>query len=185
MGAGGMTMVASRLGCPALVSVVALLLLGTFLPAAAAQGRRGALVRVDLKDGARVQGELVVIGGSSLIARDRSGSETSYEFGGIARVTVTWSKKKFPGGFVGFAAGAAAGYLVGANPHNWAHDEDTRVLKGIGTGILWGALGAVIGSIATSGRRGGRETIFPIEGLSDQQLQETLKDLKKYARIRS
>jgi hypothetical protein len=180
-----MAMAMSGIGRTVRLSVLVLLLLGMSLPGAGAQGRRGALVRVDMKDGAQVQGELVVVGGSSLIVRDRSGAETSYEFGGIARVTVTWSKKKFPGGFVGFAAGAAAGYLVGANPRNWAHDEDVLVLRGIGTGILWGALGAVVGSAATSGRHGARETVFPIEGLSDRQLQETLKNLKKHARIRS
>jgi hypothetical protein len=174
----------SRIGRPVRLFVLALLLLGTSLSAAAAQGRRGANVRVDMKGGTGVQGELVVVGGSSLIVRDRSGAETSYGIDGIARVTVTWSKKRFPGGFVGFAAGAAAGYLVGANPRNWAHDEDVLVLRGIGTGILWGALGAVVGSIATSGGHGGGETIFPLEGQSDQQLRETLKNLKKYARIR-
>jgi hypothetical protein len=180
-----MAMVMSRLGCPARVSVVALLLLGTFLPAAAAQGRRGALVRVDLKDGARVQGELVVVGGSSLIVRDRSGSETSFEFGGIARVTVTWSKKKFPGGFVGFAAGAGVGYAIGSNPRGWPHDDDTRVLSGIGKGLLLGAFGALIGSVATMGKARRGETVFLFQGQSDDELRETLKRLEKQARIRS
>jgi len=180
-----MAVIASGLGRSARASAAILLTLGMSLNSAAAQGRRGATVRVDMKDGTLVQGELVVVGGSSLVIRDRSGPEISCALGELSRVSVTWSKKKFPGGFVGFAAGAAAGYLVGANPSNWPHDEDVLVLRGIGTGILWGALGAVVGSIATAGQGGTHETTFLIEGLSDEQVQETLKRLKKYARISS
>jgi hypothetical protein len=184
MGAGGMAMVTSRLGCPARISVVALLLLGTSLAGAAAQGRRGSQVRIDMSDGARVEGELVVVGGSSVTVRDRSGAETAYEFGGIVRVTVAWSKKKFPGGFVGFAAGAGVGYAIGSNPRGWPHDDDTRVLSGIGKGLLLGAFGALIGSVATMGKARRGETVFLFQGQSDDELRETLKRLEKHARIR-
>ncbi len=179
-----MAMVASGLGRSGRASAAILLMLGMALNAAAAQGRRGAAVRVDMKDGARIEGELVAVGGSSLVIRDRSGTEISCALASSPGVGHL-DKKKFPGGFVGFAAGAAAGYLVGANPRNWPHDEDVLVLRGIGTGILWGALGAIVGSIATSGRGGTHESTFLIEGLSDEQVQVTLKNLKKYARIRS
>jgi len=174
-----------RIGRKAGLSALVLLLLGTSLSAAAVQGRRGSQVRIDMSDGARVEGELVVVGGSSVTVRDRSGAETSSEFGGIARITVTWHKKRFPGGFVGFAAGAGIGYAIGANPRGWPHDDDSRVLNGVGKGLLLGAFGALVGSVATLGKARRGEAVFLFQGQSDQQRQESLKKLKKYARIRS
>ena len=99
-------------------------------------------------------------------------------------MSVTWSKKA-PRRIRRFRGRGDGRLSLGANPRNWPHGEDVLVLRGIGTGILWGALGAVVGSIATAGRGGTHETTFLIEGMSDEQVQETLVHLKKYPRIRS
>jgi hypothetical protein len=176
-------MIASGLGRSAHASAAVLLLLGLFLNAAAAQGRRGANVRIDMKDGARIQGELVVVGGASLLIRDRAGVETSYGVDDMVGVTVTRHKKKFPAGLVGFAVGASVGYAVGANPSNWPHSEDTLVLRGIGTGLLWGFLGAVVGTAATAGQDRDIQFFVPLQGTTDQ-VKGSLTALKKYARVR-
>ncbi|MCK7527831.1 MAG: hypothetical protein MZV64_64580 [Ignavibacteriales bacterium] len=88
-----------------------------------------------MQDATRVQGELVVVGGSS-----PSHSETRSAW----RFPTPWAsspgcrspgaRRSSLGRIRRFCAGAAAGYLVGANPRNWPHDEDALVLRGIGTG---------------------------------------------------
>jgi hypothetical protein len=178
-----MDMVASGLGRSARASAAILLTLGMSLNAAAAQGRRGATVRVDMRDGARVQGELVVVGGASLLIRDRAGVETSYGVDDMVGVTVSRHKKKFPAGIVGFAVGASVGYAVGANPHNWPHGEDTLVLRGIGTGLLWGILGAVVGTAVSAGQDRDIQFFVPLQGTIDQ-VKGSLTELKKYTRVR-
>jgi hypothetical protein len=160
------------------------MMLGMSLNAPAAQGRRGATVRVDLKDGALVQGELVAVGEASLLIRDQAGMETSHGIDGMVGVTVTRHKRKFPGGLVGFAVGASVGYAVGANPHDWPHSEDTLILRGIGTGLLWGILGAVVGTAATAGQDRTIQLYVPLQGTADQ-IRGSLTQLKKYARVRN
>ena len=171
-----MAMIASGVGRSAHASAaVLLMMLGMSLNAPAAQGRRGATVRVDLKDGARAQGELVAVGEASLLIRDQAGIETSYGVDEMVGVTVTRHKRKFPGGLVGFAVGASVGYAVGANPHDWPHSEDTLILRGIGTGLLWGILGAVVGTRG-DGRAGpdSSSCTFPLQGLTTDQIRGSL-----------
>jgi hypothetical protein len=148
-----------------------------------AKARHGATVRLGLKNGIQARGELLAVRKEALIVRDLSGPETSYEVGEIASVTVVGKTKRFPAGFVGFALGAAAGYALGANPRGWPHEDDFRVLNGVGKGILLGAFGAIVGTIATAGRDRGRETVYPIEGLSDEQVRVTLARLRGFAKV--
>jgi hypothetical protein len=102
----------------------------------------------------------------------------------IRRVVVKSAARRFPWGFVGFAAGAGVGYAVGANPHNWPHSDDTRILNGIGKGLLWGALGAIAGTLAAGGGAKSREIIFPFENLDRMQLLVVLERLRKHIKAR-
>jgi hypothetical protein len=162
----------------------ALLLLGMTSSPAVAKERRGETVRVDLKSGAWIVGDLLAVGDSALAVRRADGSERSCRFEEIRRVVVKSAARRFPWSFVGFAAGAGVGYAVGANPHNWPHSDDTRVLNGIGKGLLWGALGAIAGTLAAGGGAKSREIIFPFEGLDRMQLLVVLEQLRKHIKVR-
>ncbi len=146
--------------------------------------RRGADVRIYFEIGGQVRGELLAVGGSSLTVRASSGRETSYDVGEITRVVLEKKAKKVPWGFIGFAAGAGAGYAIGANPHNWPHSDDTRILNGIGKGLLWGAAGALVGTMIAGAWNRDGETIVLFEGLNDEQLRANLARLRRSARVR-
>jgi hypothetical protein len=124
------------------------------------------------------------VGSDSLTVREPSGMETSCGVGEISRVSITRIGKRFPAGFVGFAAGATIGYVLGANPRTWPHDDDTRVWNGVGKGILWGATGALIGALIAKARDPGGQTVVLLEGLNDEQLGAALARLRRSARVR-
>jgi hypothetical protein len=163
---------------------VALLLLGMTSSPAEAKERRSETVRVDLKSGTWILGDLLAVGDSALAVLGADGSERRCRFEEIRRVVVKSAARRFPWGFVGFAAGAGVGYAVGANPHNWPHSDDTRILNGIGKGLLWGALGAIAGTLAAGGGAKSREIIFPFENLDRMQLLVVLERLRKHIKAR-
>jgi hypothetical protein len=146
-----------------------------------AKDRRGATVRVGLKTGASVQGELILVREDSLLIRDRSGRELAYNIGEIMSLSIT-GRRRFPAAFVGFVAGVAVGYAVGANPTNWPHAEETLVLNGIGKGLLFGGLGALAGSLLSMNSRREDTRYFLLEGMTERQVQEALALLRKKAR---
>jgi hypothetical protein len=162
--------------------IVMALIFGLSTNALTAKERRGSTVRVTLKSGAHAQGELIAVRQDSLLILDGSGQETSFDIGEVLSLRVSTRKKRFPAGFAGFVAGAAIGYTAGANPHGWPHDDDTRVLSGVGLGLLCGVIGAVTGSIVE--REAGRDatSYILLEGMSDHQVKETLARLNIHAR---
>lgn len=162
--------------------VITALVLGLSANALTAKERRGSTVRVTLKSGAHAQGELIAVRQDSLLILDGSGQETSFDVGEVLSLRVTRRKKGFPAGFAGFVAGAAIGYTAGANPHGWPHDDDTRVLNGVGLGLLCGVIGAVTGSIVEREARRNATSYILLEGMSDQQVKETLARLDTHAR---
>ena len=162
--------------------VVIALIIGLSTNALTAKERRGSTVRVGLKTGASAQGELISVRQDSLLFRDRSGQEFTYNIGEILSLRVTGRKKKFPIGFVVFAASAVIGYAAGANPRTGPHDDDLRILSGVGTGLLFGAVGAIAGGVMEREASRGATSYILLEGMTEEQIQATLVRLRPMAR---
>lgn len=162
--------------------VVIALIIGLSTNALTAKDRRGSTVRVTLKSGAQAQGELVAVRQDSLLILDGSGKEISFVIGEVLSLRVTGRKKKFPTGFVVFAASAVIGYAAGANPRIGPHDDDIRILSGVGTGLLFGAMGAIAGGIIEREASRGATSYILLEGMTEEQIQATLVRLRPMAR---
>jgi len=151
--------------------------------------RRGINLNVTRTDGQPIKGELIAVKENSLLLLEKEvGADVSININDIKIIT-TKGRRKVPRLVVPFIA-AAGGALVGLTVW-WVRsvgglayimaeegqgEKDAKKHAGYGALIL-GSLGLVVAIIDT-------DKTIQIEGMTDSEIQETLKKLRKKARIR-
>ena len=151
--------------------------------------RRGINLNVARTDGQPIKGELIAVKENSLLLLEKEvGTDVSINISDVKIITIkgptTVLRLTLPilsaaGGaitgltvwFIGSAGGL--GYIGGDKGEQ---KKDQKKFAGYGA-LIAGSLGLVVAIIAT-------DKTIQIEGMSDSEIQETLKKLRKKARIR-
>ncbi len=158
--------------------VAMLVLLPALLPA---KERRGAEVTIAWKSGLQVSGELIAVRQDSLLLVNRVGQDVSVKLAEISSVTVLRKAHGGTGFLVGFLAGAAAGAALGYGRNKG--DPSDQHLAALGLGVLFGALGGLVG--AGIGTAAGRDITIVFKGLSEAEVQKAAARLRGMARMKT
>jgi hypothetical protein len=126
-----------------LVGALAALLLAA--PTGLAAERHGATLHLDLRDGRRLQGELLAVKGDILLLLGDSGCEAQAAIGDVAVVRIVRRNRVGKGLVRGLAAGFAVGSLIGLTAA-LADDEGYGLLWMGMAGSMFGGAGAVVGA---------------------------------------
>ncbi len=123
-----------------------------------------------------IKGELITVSPNSLLLLNREGKDVSVDIADIKSIRVVKKSKLLLGAGIGLGIGGVGVLLLGGG----VPSEDTATqfalsLMALGIGLLIGTIGGVVA---------GTDKTFQIEGMSDSEIQETLKKLRKKARIR-
>jgi hypothetical protein len=153
------------------VICLALLLLG--LPTLlSARERRGANLVITLKDGRKVEGELIAVKPDSLLLL--AGKDESVDLVGIKSIRIV---KKDKGG-LGAICGLLAGVAVTAI---YTKTQPEESMAGLSF-LVFVPAGAVIGVVA--GVMAGKDKTIQLEGKSESAVKSALAYLRGKARIR-
>jgi hypothetical protein len=149
--------------------------------------RRGAKLIITKKEGQQVEGELITVKQNSLLLLNNEGKDVSIDIADIKVIKVVKKslEKAGLGGAIGLLIGAGGGALVGLS----IFEDDppgflsmTAEFKALMFGLSIGGLGMIIGMII--GPFVVKDKTIQTEGMSDWEIQRTLKKLRKKARIR-
>jgi hypothetical protein len=149
------------------------------------QERRGATVRVSLKDGLQREGELIAVKPNSVLILDSMGRDVSIDLADIGRLRVVRRSKAGQGAFLGLLGGVAAGVGGGsiyAKAKGMCPDCEAPFAR-FGLGLLGGVFGLAGGLIA--GSAAGKDLDIQIDGLDESAMKPALQKLRKYARIQA
>ena len=145
----------------------------------------GALVLVTKTDGSRIEGELLMVKETSILLAIHSGvTGEEINVNDIEKVKIKKRSKFLSGLGIGLISGAIIGGLMG-----YAEGDDTSgwlqwsastkaTLGAIGLGFLGGIGGGVTGVIL------GIDELVNLKTKSPDKVEELLKKLKKYARVK-
>ena len=142
--------------------------------------KRGAELTITKKDGHLIRGELITVKENSLLIL--SATDVSIDIGNIKVIEIEKKSKIGKGALYGLLICGGGGALFGGITS--LEEERISILGGavLGT-VLFAPAGALVGAIIGAAAGTGKRT-FQIEGMSDSEIQETLKKLRKKARIR-
>ena len=152
--------------------------------------RPGVKINVTKTDGQPIKGELIAVKENSLLLLEKeAGVDVSINISDVKIITVkgptTGMRLAFP--FLAAAGGAIAGFLgllsvslygllyIGAEEGKMEQDMKNASKYGA---LIMGSLGLVAAITAPP------DKTIQIEGMTDSEIQETLKKLRKKARIR-
>ena len=147
------------------------------------KGRKhGAVLIIQKKDGRQIKGELITVKQNSLLLLDSAtGADVSTNVNYIKVIKILKRSKIWEGIKIGGLTGALCGLLLSlTNSLPW-QVWPTRHF------YWWGAmLGGFFGGVLGGGvyAFAGADKTIQIEGMSDSEIQETLDELSKKARIR-
>ena len=149
-----------------------------------AKERRGAKLIITKKDEQLIEGELITVKPNSLLLLDAEEKDVSIDIRDIKVIRIVNKSKVLSLALIGSLGGAATGMSFGAL---------IGVTLGTALGQDWssqvaagGAIGALVGVIAgaITGAIYSIDKTIQIEGMTDLEIQRTLKKLLKKARIR-
>jgi len=161
---------------------VAMILVGA--GGALAQGKRGALAFVTLRDDSVEAGELIAVRSASIVLLDSSGKDVSVDVNDIRTVRVSRSPKRgegavtglFLGGLVGLVGGSVVAKASGACPGCEAPMMQAGyTLAGAGVGVVLGFL---------AGGHAGKDLVIYFDGTPRPTLSIYLYKLQRYARVK-
>ena len=151
--------------------------------------RRGINLNVTRTDGQPIKGELIAVKENSLLLLEKEvGADVSINISDVKIITIKGSPMglRLATPFLSAAAGAVLGLTVWLSvslfgllyimAEEGKAQKDAKKFAGYGALIL-GSLGLVVAIIDT-------DKTIQIEGMSDSEIQRTLKKLRKRARIR-
>jgi hypothetical protein len=145
------------------------------LPAGlSAKQRRGADLVVTKLDGAQVSGELIAVRPDSLLLSSE-GKDLSVAFADVRSVRIVRRSRGALFAGIGGAAGAAAGATVGA--YVFSSSDEPSSLR---NGLIFGALGALAGWLASSAFSGDSE--FDVADGRPETVTEFWDRLRSYSR---
>jgi hypothetical protein len=160
-------------------AVVAFLML--VLPGAlSARERRGANLVITLKDGRRVEGELIAVKPDSLLLLSLAGKDESVDIAGVREIKVVKKSQALKGGLYGLLMGAALGTVVylaetsGVESDDWPDFYEWPLVFAVPAGLLGLGVGALAGSDKT----------IRFERMSESDRTIALDRLRRHARIR-
>jgi hypothetical protein len=138
-------------------------------------------------DWQQVEGELIAVRGDSLLIKEsESGTDVSVDIKDIRTIKIGRDSNLLSsfgfGLIIGAGFGAAIGWSGTPGKPGWGdpfHYDVTENIKNFG--IFFGLIGALIGVM--TGAAAGKDKTIQIEGKSDTELKEILKDLHKKARV--
>jgi len=138
-----------------------------------AKERRGAKLIIAKKDAQKVEGELITVKPNSLLLLNTEGKDVSIDVADIKVIRIVKKSKVLQGIGLGLLVGGGTGALMGAG-----RDYGGALMGG----IFLGAIGLLVGG--TLGFASGIDNTIQIEGMSELEIKEILKKLRKKARIR-
>ena len=150
---------------------------------ALAQGKRGALAIVTLRDDSVAAGELIAVKSTSILLLDSSGKDVSLDLAQVRTIRVSRRSKAgqgavaglFLGGLVGVVGGSIQAKATGACPGCEAPMMRAGYsLLGAGAGLVVGILG---------GARAGKDLVISFDQATELGLRASLLKLRRYARI--
>jgi hypothetical protein len=145
-----------------------------------AKERKGAQLIIDLKDGRQAAGELVAVGGTSLLLLNAQGKDESIDVAEISRLLVVRKSKAKTGAITGFIVGGLIGGIIGAQ----AAEQD-NASQGSGFLIFGGISGAIFGGIGYGvGSMLGHDKTLELAGSTAAEIEKSLEKLRRYARVR-
>jgi hypothetical protein len=150
---------------------------------ALAQGKRGALAIVTLRDDSVAAGELIAVRSASIVLLDSSGKDVSVDLNDIRTVRVSRKSKAgegavaglFLGGLVGIVGGSIQAKATGACPGCEAP------MMTAGYGILGAGAGLVVGLLG--GAHAGKDLVVSFDESTQLGLRASLLKLRPYARV--
>ncbi len=158
----------------AIAVAVVIFIVSLRLPLAAAEGRKGAMVIVTMTDGSQVQGELLAVKSDVLLIYDQKAAQgRSCDLRQLVRVRVLKRSKAGKGLLIGLGVGIGKGVL-GLAEAKGASKEHAR------TRLLLTPLYALAGLMA--GSLFGSDLDFFLAGPSPEKVQQSLEQLKRFAR---
>ncbi len=141
-----------------------------------AQGRKGADLIIQKKDGTQVRGELIAVKENSILLMERdSGADVTVDIGNIKMIPIVKKPKLWLGAGLGLLAGAAAGAL--------SYGSYYYFVQGFYFGAIGAGIGLFLGFFVGAAVRIDKKIQF--EGKSDSEIQEILEKLRKKARVRN
>jgi hypothetical protein len=153
------------------------------LPGAlSARDRRGTDIRVALKDGRTVTGELIAVKPDSLLLLGPAGKDESIGVADIATIRILKKRRPGRGALYGTLIGGAAGGLVGYAALPKGMDEYPGLIA-MGIGFCTAVLGGFIGLVSQSGSDLGKEIV--IAGRPEAEVKGSWARLNRLARLRS
>ncbi len=160
------------------------------LPTSLYAKKRGAKLIITKKDGQQIEGKLITVKPNSLLLLNNEGKDVSIDIVDIKVINIV--RKSIESFGIGYAIGALIGVVTGAYvgyakgddpgyPHRFLSlsAETNALLYGILIGGSGGLLGGIIGLFVI------KDKTIQIEGMTDSEIQEALKKLRKKARIRN
>ncbi len=143
-----------------------------------AKERRGAKLIITQKDGQWINGELITVKPNSLLLLNNEGKDVSVDIADIKIIVIVKKSKALLGSGLGFLIGAGWGMMIAVlSPDTF--DDFPLALWSLICAAPGALLGAMVGSTA------GADKTIRIEGMTDSEIQETLKKLRKKARVRN
>jgi len=144
-----------------------------------AKEKKGADLIILKTDGTKVRGELIAVKANSLILIERrSGADVPIKISEIKTARI--HKNSLLPTTIGLSAGLATGFgvIAATAPKEQSFAEPWDLGPAM-AGLVIAALGLTIGIVA------GTDKTFLIEGKSDSETQEILKELSKKARVKN
>ena len=147
-----------------------------------AKERRGAKLIITKKNGYQTEGELIAVKPNSLLLLSITGRDVSVDIEDIKVIRIVKKSKGLQGIGLGLLIGVGGGALFGLA----FGDRDffgSAAGDAAAGGIFLGSIGLLVGG--TLGFASGIDNTIQIEGMTDSEIRETLRKLRKKARIRS
>lgn len=154
-----------------------------------AQGRKGADLIIQKRNGQQIRGELIAVKNNSLVLMERkSGADVTADVNEIRIIVVARKSKALIGVVSGVLIGGISGALIGSAVAEKKGTELFDISPMINTTLystLVGVIGAIIGGGigGALGAGAGKPETIQLTGKLDSEIREILKILRKKARV--
>ena len=144
--------------------------------------KHGAELIVTKKNGYQIEGELITVKKDSLLLLFARRMDVSVGIEEIKVITIVKKSTFWKGPGLGLLIGGGIGGIMGGILGSSLEEESGTASWAMLGGVVFGITGYILGEIL--GTKKGKDKSIQIEGMSDSEIQETLDQLRKKARIR-